>query len=88
MVAIVIVFVPVTLLVPAMLVLIPPAMELAPTALARLAQLVPPPFCILAPRPIFIDRNVQQLIRSRNPALAFLFALRMRSRDRRHSGKS
>ena len=61
--------VPVVLGAPAVLVLIPPAMLLAPATLARFVKFTTLVICLAAVASMFLDGLVEFVIRMRDPAL-------------------
>lgn len=79
-VTIVVTVVPIMVPMPAALVLIPPAMMLAPAAFPRLVQFVPFVVGLPAIASVVLNCFVQLVFCMRNAALALFFTLRMHAR--------
>ena len=69
-VAVVVVVIPILVAMPTMIVLIPPAVLISPTALARLVQLVPPMFGLPAPIPVMLNGLMQPVVGVHDAVLA------------------
>jgi hypothetical protein len=87
-VVVVIVIIPITVGVPAVAVLIPPAMVLAPAALSRFVQFVPRVIRLPAVPAVILDSFMQSMVRLGNPPLAsviFVGGGSWHSRKRQHA---
>jgi hypothetical protein len=79
---VVIVFVPVALRAPAMLVLVPPLMTLSPAALASLMQFAALVICLGAVSPVFLDGLVQLMLGVSHPPLASIVIFGLKAWNR------